>query len=407
LEDDEPELAEVPVVAVAVPVVKNESSSSLSSSSFSNQTNDQSRSQKQLQVQLLQKQTVQLLPKQPQQPAIVWLMSFPNSGTSYTLQNTELLTNASTGTNYGDETGIADINQRRRIGLHQHPSTSAAAAPFVHQTHLTLPPTVLTKTHCTVSFDYREFENGCRTTRWSIAGKSNAGKAVYELSPTPTAATTILSEGTHGGPFQKVPIRGAVHLVRHPLDNIVSRMHHAVKKKARRGWTPEQIAHYNDGTPAGFHAWCRYVDAIGQARRMTPADQKLFRATNGTVPCFFDLVHYVRWHNLALQVEQQYHLPVHYLYYEDYSLHYNETIHDLYDFLELPIQPQSESSMKPFAYFKTYRDFYTAQEQESVATVVKQLATPECWQLLQRYFDQQEYDDQPERNGQDKETSSQ
>ena len=325
-------------------------------------------------------------------------------GTSYTLQNTEVLTNASTGTNYGDETGIADIDQRRRIAIHNSHLLSTSVAPFVHRTHLTLPPNVLTKTHCNVKFDYREFEKGCRTTRWSIAGKPNAGKAVYELSTTTTAAAaTVLGDPSQKRHVMPVPIRGAVHLVRHPLDNIVSRMHHTVKKMAHRGWTPDQVAQYHDGTSAGFHAWCRYADSISQARKMTPADRKLFRDTNGTVPCFFDFVHYVRWHNLALQVEQQYHLPVHYLYYEDYSFSYNETVHELYDFLELPIQ--SQSSMKPFAYFKTYRDFYTAQEQESVATVVKQLATPECWQLLRRYFDKND-NQQKQQQSRTEETAS-
>ena len=62
------------------------------------------------------------------------LMSFPNSGTSYTISNTELVSQRTTASNYG-------------IGLYTH--ERLPSGPFLHRDQMDLPSSfLLTKTHC-------------------------------------------------------------------------------------------------------------------------------------------------------------------------------------------------------------------------------------------------------------------
>jgi hypothetical protein len=96
-------------------------------------------------------------------PKIALLVSFPNSGTTYTIANTEHMSNFSTATNYEPEV-VADIV------VPILPKTGGA--PFVFSSELRLPRYVLTKTHCTgysdrwhsrrVTHSSETFEPSCR-----------------------------------------------------------------------------------------------------------------------------------------------------------------------------------------------------------------------------------------------------
>jgi hypothetical protein len=78
-------------------------------------------------------------------PDVVWLMSFPNSGTSYTISNTEQVTNFSTASNYaGDWKDYVPPANSTGAGHHAHLGYNG---PFVHKPALGLAPTsLLTKT---------------------------------------------------------------------------------------------------------------------------------------------------------------------------------------------------------------------------------------------------------------------
>jgi hypothetical protein len=67
---------------------------------------------------------------------VVWLLSFPNSGTSYTIMNTHHITNMTAATNHGQEVKSL-IRVRPDI-----------PSPFLLMPELPMPRLVLTKTHC-------------------------------------------------------------------------------------------------------------------------------------------------------------------------------------------------------------------------------------------------------------------
>lgn len=75
---------------------------------------------------------------------------------------------------------------------------------------------------------------------------------------------------------------------------------------------------------------------------------------------------------------------VHFLYYEDYSRDMNQTVTKLADFLEY--QPLAHGPL-PFSLGKTYGHLYSDAFKHKVAHLVRKIASPECWKLLQHYFD--------------------
>jgi hypothetical protein len=102
------------------------------------------------------------------------------------------------------------------------------------------------------------------------------------------------------------------------------------------------------------------------------------------LPCHADWFRYVQWHNRAIEMTTEQQIPVHYLFYEDYSTKYNETLHDLLDFLNLV--PTANVDPLPFQAGKTYLDLYSPEEIQAATRFVRTMATPACWNLLKRYF---------------------
>jgi hypothetical protein len=130
-------------------------------------------------------------------PEIAWLMTYPNSGTTYTLKLIQQYTNTTTATNYGNEQNI------RNDSIPVHPAMKNG--PFPRFLEWQLPPRyILTKTHCggtSLSPDpleyvetVRSFEIACRSG--SRIENNGELKVTYSMD---------------------IPKR-AVHLIRSPFD---------------------------------------------------------------------------------------------------------------------------------------------------------------------------------------------
>jgi hypothetical protein len=128
---------------------------------------------------------------------VAWLMTFPNSGTTYTLKLIQQYTNTTTATNYGNEQNLHE----KSIPVHAWMRNG----PFLRYTDWNLPPRyILTKTHCggtTLSsdpLDYvetaRSFEIACRSG--NQIEDENEVEATYSMD---------------------IPKR-FVHLIRNPFD---------------------------------------------------------------------------------------------------------------------------------------------------------------------------------------------
>jgi hypothetical protein len=76
-------------------------------------------------------------------------------------------------------------------------------------------------------------------------------------------------------------------------------------------------------------------------------------------------------------------LPIYNLFYENYTLAYDETVTQILDFLEL------EATHSPIEFYKgkTYHSYYKPEHAKMAAEFTKEFASPRVWELLQHYFE--------------------
>eukprot|EP00977_Amphora_coffeiformis_P017806 scaffold5944_cov101-Amphora_coffeaeformis.AAC.2 len=292
-------------------------------------------------------------------PSIALFMTFPNSGTSYTLKNTFQVSNHTIASLYGTE-GDHQMHHKLPDG------------PYLLNYNYEIPPvSILTKTHCGGYCDdchprgfvipsTAQFFHQCRTgSRWF---EGSLGQ--------PTLNASLVSR--------------AVHLFRDPFDNIIARMHLGVKRRRERlGWSDSSLAQFNDSRQ-GFLSWCTYTDGLFKREFFRgPFVSDEVKGLMEEVPCFMELFRWTQWHNRAIEVTREHKLPVHYLYYESYTTDFANTVANLLKFLQVP----AIGEPLPFKTGKTYRHLYTQKEIVAASKLVQSLASPSCWTMIKHYFE--------------------
>ncbi len=150
-------------------------------------------------------------PQEP--PEVTLLISFPNSGTSFTMQASMLLTSMTAGTNYWNE---VEHKSNTSIMFPDIENKTGHGPYFLREQEMGMPKHyVLTKAHCTgysnddpieaYLVNETEFAQSCQSTHHVPEGGTDV-----EIYPYDT----------------RIMPKTAVRLVRDPFDNIVSNFHH-------------------------------------------------------------------------------------------------------------------------------------------------------------------------------------
>ena len=284
-------------------------------------------------------------------PGLVWLLSFPNSGTSYTMTLVERSTDLSTATNYGPE-----VSDDHCLPMDPH----HPEGPFWDGLNSTTTPRplpdnyVLVKTHCgsrcVHCSDYEssleQFTQDCaRTSFYDSHRKRREGSIALDR------------------------IAKYIHLIRNPFDNIVARFHlDARHLKGKRDFARNAT---------GFAEWCHWIRSEHSHTHF--ADETTRRLVRET-PCGPEFFRWTQWHNLAADVYRD--RPTHLVYYEDYASDLNATALGILAFLEQT--PQHE--WRPFRELPNYDDHFAGDHKRKVQRLIQHVATPETWKLMRRYF---------------------
>jgi len=276
-------------------------------------------------------------------PLIALLMSYPNSGTSFTLKITHTNSNTTVATNYKKETAKRKPKQPIR--------TVYPGGPYLLTPEKKVPSAfILTKTHC------GGYCTDCKPSNYLIAADR----------------------------FQKKCVKGKVseigkviHLIRNPFDNIVSNFHLWVKSK--------KVTKFSDDAK-GFHQWCswleqKYDGAKRDKNVVSPSLIRIFR-TYRDVPCNSMIYRYVQWHNNAIKAIKSFDVPTKTMWYDDYEKDIEGTVGDLFSFLELPMVDRNHES---FIGGKKYTSWMSKREIDRTFQMIKEVATKDCWEVLKRY----------------------
>jgi hypothetical protein len=309
-------------------------------------------------------------------PRIAWLMSFPNSGTSYTGQLVKHLTKTKTASNYGEQNldklgnSVPVYNNDWNGPYYVDPNGGTRGFDIPARY-------VLTKTHCggynanSPPEGYVEathsFRRRCLATRYTIHNGTLTLRGEYNASR----------------------VGKAIHLFRNPFDNIVSRFNmeqnRLQKEQHSKHHTPQGISPLVFAKSRdGFRDFCKQTDEMFKdfERNSLVYDESML-AIMEKVPCHADFVRYVEWHNMAFVMTQDLGIETMILHYEDYGSRFQETTNKLLDFLEL----QENGNKRPFVAGKVYaNDYFTKEERHAVKEILEMLALRTTWGYLKQYF---------------------
>ena len=166
----------------------------------------------------------------------VWLMSFPNSGTSYTIHTIRELTNTTTATNYGLEGEIKD-----KESVPAFEGWDSEKGPFLElipRRRTNIPRLILTKTHCGGFSTTLHAEGYIETPRSFLKSCLKSKRGIF--------STESNSMETQSVWYSPDLVKKAIHIIRNPMDNIVARFHLERKRytaKNNKKWLAD---HPND-----------------------------------------------------------------------------------------------------------------------------------------------------------------
>jgi hypothetical protein len=360
-------------------------------------------------------------------PKIAWLLSFPNSGTSYTMTMVEQATNRSTASNYGIE--VTDTKYPS-VPVHvNHPEgpywegTSVARRLAPGKDRLKarirdLPETfVLTKTHCGGRCVH------CNATEYVVANTKTFLRACART--TARLGKNLRIEAI----MDPTRVARVVHLIRNPFTNIVARFHlegrnmmqraidsdaaesdeetaQAEESSAATGETPrEPIVLPRNAT--GFATFCRTLDERYAPDEERVFDSKLFKLMQ-VVPCRAEFYKYVQWHNYVGKIlaslgpdnpispttssaeYNTHHVPTLTLYYEHFHSNIEVTTRRLLEFLDQEQYYDSSNEklkIRAFRDLPTYDDHFSTAERQAAMQLMRTVATPWTLERIRHYLE--------------------
>jgi hypothetical protein len=311
--------------------------------------------------------------KDDPRPHLVWLMSFPNSGTTFTINMVREESNTSTATNYGFESKIDGVPIPSVQAI---PGPIGMNGPFLkilENRTTTLPSTILTKNHC-VGYCNGETctaDETVHTIRSFMAGCFVSHRIVHNSDG--SLGTEIVS-------YAHTLVKKAIHLLRHPLDNIVSRFHHKHAAQLNLGNTEYDKMYPKNVT--GFHKWCAAEDAHDHIinSRFLIVDHRL-KEKMINIPCMNEFFRYVQWHNLAFAVSREMGLSTMILHYHEYADNFEKTRDKVLDWLELPRVGEGMA----FHLGKVYRHYYSDKQKRAIWEFLEEFSSLETWAELKDY----------------------
>jgi hypothetical protein len=203
------------------------------------------------------------------------------------------------------------------------------------------------------------FRRRCLTTKW-----------VEEQEDNTNTYTRIF------GQYLPDRVEKAIHLVRDPFHNIISRFHLDNEISGRK-------ANGYEKSRTGFRAYCQSIDTLYSANedRVHFLDDELLQLIR-QVPCHEDFIRYVEWHNLAFSTADDLGIPTYVLHYEWYKTRFDTTLNELLTFLEL----ESKGEPVPFNPSVSY-DYFTTEERNALKKAYRMMSSSRTWVHIAQYFE--------------------
>ncbi len=174
----------------------------------------------------------------------------------------------------------------------------------------------------------------------------------------------------------------AIHIIRNPLDNIISRYHLYLKMLARGrihlevDLNSSEIKTFSNDAE-GFRNWCKVQDNLFPEEEQEMFEQLPFYKLLKQVPCHADFYRYAQWHNLAFTITSNMSIPSMVLYYEDFATDFNQTKDKVFQFIGAE-ETRSVGRKKHTSFEssgKNYSTYYTPSQKNMIWQLLHFLST--------------------------------
>ncbi len=306
-------------------------------------------------------------------PRLIWLMTFPNSGTSFTISMFRAYANETTASNYGDE-------HMRGLGFSVpvHHSKDYINGPFLSESKKRrMGKFILTKTHC------GGYCSHCKPDRYVLTQESFQEECLTARRgfTHPDGTLEILKHQ-----YDPKLVKKSIHMFRDPFDNIVSRFHLA-QKRIKEG-RDESLADSYPNDESGFKRWCKEIDEKYDFEVIEILGKDTMKILKeASVPCYSEFYRYIQWHNLAFGVVKNLNIPSLTLYYENYGIDFEGMKSQIMDFMESKEIGKKGRRKVAFRLGKSYKDFFSEEHQNAVEKFMSLTSSKETSLALRRYFD--------------------
>ena len=326
---------------------------------------------------------------------IIYLLTYPMSGTSYTMRLYTTSTNTSIATNYAlqahtDDNGhIFPVYSKSNEESHADPKIGSPYWASQYSSTNNPSEYLVTLSHCHGFCLYpcspaeyltslSSFEAGCRTV---------SAIAEEEKVKNHPGFYAISLENFYTPREKQAKL---IHLIREPLSNVVSRFHQYlnINPDKKEGF-PKNMG--------GFRAWCKIMDDDAELHEVEATtlliSEEMWRLM-ADVPCRNEFYKYVTWHNRVMEIKWNENSPHLVVYYEDYNNSAGgETIEAkrMAKFAGIDEDTVDRNMAKVPDLLKEltirmYRDYYTKEERAKIEAFVRSLALADTMKLLERYF---------------------
>ncbi len=308
---------------------------------------------------------------------IALLLTYPMSGTSFTMKLFGMTTNTSIATTYPSHTLTYYDKNDNPVPVYSDPSynkeLNGPGSPYwaIFSNVTTHPKNyVLTLSHCRGYCDhpcqpheyiqsFLTFEEGCRT----ILDVHDSKKKYYI-------------------PERKVA--KMLHLIREPMSNIVSRFHSVYSR--------EQLHSKYGENKEGFMKWCENMDADSKFEHESTLISAKIKELMKGVPCHSEFYKYVAWHNRVVELGwNNYRDNTLVVYFEDYNTveKESEQARRMAEFVDVKVLEMDKEvpTLWKQLQVRMYQDYYTEEQRKNIERFVRALAFDKTMVLLERYFE--------------------
>jgi len=312
----------------------------------------------------------------PLAPKVAWVLAYPCSGSDFTIDVIQLLTQRNTATNYGHLVEEASGILSRKVYDSTPLFLDRINGPFLFTNHLSLP----VKTYIPTLSYCGGYCAKCYPGKYVMKRDAFMEKCLTGTKFAPS----IHNNGDNGyGTTDEVKYDGElVHkigvVIRNPVEVISTRfMYYSNIYAGELDWTQRY-----DQSRDGFLTFCaESKNVFGDEETRHYPDGVLEAGKD--VPCYAEVFKVVQWQNLVCETLEYMNLPKQYFYYEDFFINYEEAAEKLLDFYEMahvvPIAGTRPDQVR------LTQELYTTEETEKVKEFIRFIASDCTKEVYARY----------------------